>query len=332
MPAMRAPPDDGRLALAIDLGASHLSVGLVDGAGRLHRPRVFDLPPSADPAKILSQVKAAARRLLAEQRSEASPAIGVGIGVAGLVDPRARRVLSAGNLGWTGIDVGSVLEQSLGLPVRADNDARLATLAEALYGAGRGCSSLFGVWMGTGIGGGIILGGRVIRGVSGTAGEIGHLTLVEDGPECSCGNRGCLETLAAGPAIAAAGREALARAQREGMRSALCELCGDDPAAVSCRLLATAADQGNPEACAVFARAGTHLGIALAGVVNLLNPEKIVVGGGVAGAGEHLLGPARRELARRALTAPGAAVRVVPAQFRDTGVLVGAGALVLGDY
>ncbi|HSW09671.1 MAG TPA: ROK family protein [Bacillota bacterium] len=332
MPAMTVPPDDGRLALAIDLGASHLSVGLVDGAGKLYHPRALDLTGPADPAKVLFRVIAAGRRLLTERGNEVGPVVGVGIGVAGLVDPRARRVLSAGNLGWTDIDVGMVLEQGLGLPVSADNDARLATLAEALYGAGRGSANLLGVWVGTGIGGGIILGGRVIRGASGTAGEIGHLPLVEAGSECTCGNRGCLETLAAGPALAAAGREALARARRSGARSALRELCGDDPASVSCRLLAVAADQGDPDACGIFTRAGTHLGIALAGAVNLLNPEKIVVGGGVAGAGEHLLGPARGELAKRVLRAPGAAVSVVPAQFRETGVLVGAGALVLGYY
>ena len=329
---MRGPPDDGRLALAIDLGASHLSAGLVDGAGELYRSQVFALSPSADPAKILSQVISVGRRLLTGQRNEVSPVIGVGIGVPGLVDSRAGRVLFAGNLGWTDIDVGNVLEKSLDLPVHVDNDARLATLAEALYGAGRGCSSLLGVWMGTGIGGGIILAGRVIRGVSGTAGEIGHFTLIEDGPSCSCGNRGCLEALAAGPAIAAAGREALLRAKRRGERSALRELCGDDPAEVSSRLVAAAADQGDPQACAIFTRAGTHLGIALAGAVNLLNPERVVVGGGVAGAGELLLEPARRELVKRALAASGAAVRVVAARFRETGVLVGAGALVLGDY
>jgi glucokinase len=307
-------------------------VGLVDGVGELHHPLTFCLTPSGDPEEVLFPAIAAGRRLLAEQRSEGRPIIGVGIGVAGLMDSPARRVISAGNLGWTDVDIGRMLEESLNLPARADNDARLATLAEAIYGAARGYSSILGVWLGTGIGGGIILGGRVVRGVSGTAGEIGHVTLVEEGPACSCGNRGCLESLAAGPAIAAAGREALARARREGVRSALRELCGDDPAMLSCRLMAAAADQGDPDARVIFRRAGTHLGVALAGVVNLLNPERIVVGGGVAGAGQHLLEPARRELARRALAAPRRAASVGLARFRDTGVLVGAGALVLGDY
>jgi glucokinase len=332
MPALKAPSDDGRLVLAMDLGGSHLSVALVDGAGELYRPQAFNLTPSPDPARILSQVISAARHRLTGQRDEVRRIAGAGIGVAGLVDPRAGRVLSAGNLGWTDIDVGNVLAKSLGLSVRVDNDARLATLAEAIHGAGRGCSDLLGVWIGTGIGGGIILGGRLIRGASGTAGEIGHLPLVEDGPTCSCGNRGCLEAVAAGPAIAADGREALARAKRKGSRSVLRELCGDDPAEMSSRLVAAAADRGDPEACAIFTRAGAHLGIALAGAVNLLNPERVVVGGGVAGAGEHLLEPARRKLAERGLAPPGAVVRVVAARFRDTGVLVGAGALVLGDY
>ncbi len=332
MPAMRVPPADGRLVLAMDLGASHLSVALVDGAGELYRPQAFDLTPSPDPVKILSQVISAARCLLTGQRDEVGRIAGAGIGVAGLVDPRAGRVLSASNLGWANVDIGNVLTGFLGLSVRVDNDARLATLAEAIHGAGRGCSDLLGLWIGTGIGGGLILGGRLIRGASGTAGEIGHLPLIEDGPACSCGNRGCLEALAAGPAIAAAGREALARAKRKGIRSALRELCGDDPAEVTSRLVAAAADRGDPEARAIFVRAGAHLGAALAGAVNLLNPERIVVGGGVAGAGEHLLAPARRKLAERALAPPGGTVRVVAARFRDTGVLVGAGALVLGDY
>ncbi len=326
------PPAAGRLALGLDIGGSHMAAGLVDASGRVHGWRRRALDAACHPDRAMETAAALLDEVLAAHPEQASQVVGVGMGLPGMVEVTGGRLVFAPNLRWTDYPAADRLAGLTGLAVVADNDARLATLAEALFGAARGCSDVLGVIIGTGIGGGIILDGRLFRGPGGTAGEIGHLTLDLDGPACRCGNRGCLETLVAGPAIAAAGRAALARAVQEDRPGPLRSLCEDDPAAVTAAAVSAAAAAGDQAAREILARAGTWLGIALAGCCNLINPRLVVVGGGVAEAGELLLGPARCEIARRTMSVPRAMVDVVTGELGAMAGVIGAGALVLGDY
>jgi len=201
-----------------------------------------------------------------------------------------------------------------------ENDARMFTYGEFRFGAGRGYTSLIGVTLGTGIGSGFILDGELFTGaLSGTAGEIGHMTIEPDGPRCGCGNQGCLETLAAAPAIVATVRRMLLN----GRSSAL---AGRDPAELTAGDIAAAAAAGDEVASEAFARAGHYLGIAAANLINAVNPEAIVFGGGVANAGELLFEPLRRTVKLRALRGVGGRTAILKAQLGDVAGVLGAAA------
>jgi glucokinase len=229
------------------------------------------------------------------------PPATAGLGLPGHYDPEAGTGGLLPNLAgdWEGRPIAGPVGDALGVPVRLVNDVRAMTLAELRLGAGRGVRDLVCVALGTGVGGGVAIGGRLHLGL-GHAGEIGHTTVLPDGPLCGCGNRGCLDRVAGAAAIAAdAGRPSVADA-------------------------VAAAEDGDARAGDALARAGRHVGLALAGAVVLLWPERVVVGGGVAAAGELLLGPLREEMRRRAQVAPVDAIAVVPAQLGSGAGAIGA--------
>ena len=238
-------------------------------------------------------------RRLAEVGAEAGRVDAVGVTVPGLFDPDRGTVRFLPNLPgpWKGQPVVEPLRKALRAPTAMINDARAFALAESRVGAARDVDTAVFVVIGTGIGGGIVVGGRLYLGIDGTAGELGHQTVLPEGPACGCGNSGCVEALASGPAIAAAAGRATAEDVVEAARS------GDDAAART------------------LALAGTFLGVAIANAIVLLSPERVVVGGGVATAGELLLGPARAEIRRRVHVSPVERIAIVPAEL---GVLAGA--------
>lgn len=225
----------------------------------------------------------------------------VGLGMPGPLDLERGRTVFLGNFpGWEDAPVVEPLERVTGLPVALVNDARAFTLAELELGAGRGCSALVGYTIGTGVGGGVVVDGRLLMHANGTVGELGHQTLEPDGPRCGCGNRGCLEAFSAGPAIARAAGLATPE------------------------LVVEAARAGDPNAAAVLSRAGEYLGIGMANAAVAVGPERIVVGGGVAAAGDLILEPARREFARRLTVMPAERIPIVPAELGVGSGAVGA--------
>jgi predicted NBD/HSP70 family sugar kinase len=237
--------------------------------------------------------------------------IGVGIGIPGPVDRVHGTVGSASILpGWRGIRVGAAMEERLGLPVEIDNDANLGALGELTWGAGRGCSNFTYIKASTGIGAGIVVDGKLLRGAAGTAGEIGHVTIDEGGAICYCGNRGCLETVASGPAII--------------------ELVGRDADAdlTLSRVLAQAAG-GDLRCRRAISDAGREIGVAVAGLCNLINPQRVILGGLLSRAGDLLLDPIRESIRRCAVLAAAERVEVVPAVFVERAELLGSLALVL---
>lgn len=253
---------------------------------------------------------------------------GIGVGIASMVDFAAGRIVESVNLPLRDVALRGVLEERFGLPVVIDNDATAATVGEHVFGAGAGTSEMLMLTLGTGVGGGIIAGGSPYRGRSGAAGELGHLMVDVDGPPCpaGCPNHGCLEAYVSGTAMGAA---AVAEARAKPASALGRALAAGE--AVDCPLLTRLALEGDGDALAVVERAGEYLGAGLVTLVNVFNPELIVIGGGAAAAGELLLAPARRVLAARALRPQRDEVRVVPARFGNDAGIFGAAALALTE-
>jgi glucokinase len=284
------------LHLGLDLGGTNVKCALLEGERVLAQASVPTRSVDG-PDDVLARVGELGRATAAPF----GPIASAGLGLPGHFDAAAGTGGLLPNLqgDWLGRPIAGPLEAALGVPVALVNDVRAMTLAELRLGAGRGAEDLVCVALGTGVGGGVAIGGRVHVGL-GHAGEIGHTTVLPDGPLCGCGNRGCLDRVAAASAIAAAaGRDSVEAAVR-------------------------AAESGDPRAVAALAEAGRHVGLALAGAIVLLWPQRVVVGGGVAAAGELLLGPLRDEVRRRAQVAPVDAIAIVPAQLGPGAGAIGA--------
>jgi glucokinase len=262
-----------------------------------------------------------ARHLLGRVGLPAAAVHRIGIGCAGPVSRQAGLILNPPNLpGWIRVPLVEYFEKHLGRPAIVENDANAAALGEFRYGAGKGAQSLVYLTVSTGIGGGIILDGKLWHGLKDGAGEVGHMTVNPDGPICGCGNTGCLEALASGPSIARRAREALAA----GRASRLGEL-PDLTAADVVRL----AGEGDPLAVEVWEDTVRYLGLGVAAIVTILAPERVVLGGGVTEAGDLLFDPLRREVRQRVRLVAVESVPILPAALgRDVGIL-GAAAVAL---
>lgn len=300
------------LVIGVDLGGTKLAGGVVDADLRVHH-RAFRPAPAMG---VLDALEAIARELI---EAADAPVAAVGMGVPSLMDRTAGVARWTNHLDLAGVAIGDLMAERLGVPVAVDNDANVAMLAEHRAGAARGARHAVMLTLGTGIGGAIVADGRLVRGARGTAGELGHVVVDLDGPPCpgNCPNRGCLEALASGTALAVEGDRVVARDRDSALARA--EAAG---ATITGALVTELAHDGDPAAREAVAVVGRRLGAGLASIANALDPEVIVVGGGVIAAGELLLGPAREELAARALPPVAEAVRVEPARFgAESGVL-----------
>ena len=291
----------GAVTVGVDIGGTKVLAGVVDDRGAVRRTARRATPgrrvqvQQVEDAIVEAVLDAAAGRFLAA----------VGVAAAGFVDAAGERVMFAPHLPWQGEPVREVLEDRLGCPVVLDNDANCAVLAEAAYGSARGTRSALMVTMGTGIGGAVLLDGRVLRGANGMAGEFGHMQVVPDGRPCECGRQGCWEQYSSGNALVREARLLMAE-----QPSVLVELCDGDPGRLTGPLVSAAAEQGDLIAKEAFTSVGDWLGVGVANLVAALDVEVVVVGGGVSAAGDRLLDPARTALAR---TLVGGRHRTVPA-------------------
>ena len=263
--------------VGVDLGGTNLKLALIDAQGRIIDQMIEPTRGEEGAERVLARIATGVRRLAAAAPGRV---VAVGVGVPALIDMEAGVVLDLPNLPgrWPRVPVTDIVARETGLPAFLINDVRAFTVAEHSLGAAQGTETAVCVAVGTGIGGGLIAHGRVVLGLGGSAGEVGHLILALDGPRCGCGNRGCAEVFASGPAIAA---EAIRRVL-QGNTTTLRDLADGDLAAITPALVAEAAAGGDPVAIEVLERAGTYLGLALAGVIATLAPEIVVLGGGVA--------------------------------------------------
>ena len=300
------------LAVGVDIGRRHLRVVVADLGHRVlaeHDDR-FDVDDRPD--ETIRAVANVLDRLLLGLSADRVDVLGVGLGIPAPLDAKGTVGSSSILPGWLGRVPAEELSRELGLPVRVDNDANLGALAEAVWGAGRGCAEMVYLKAATGVGAGIVHEGRLFRGAGGTAGEVGHTTVVTGGELCRCGNRGCLEMYVGGPALVA--RLAHVGSTVSGVPD-----------------LVARAREGDPACRRVLADVGDQAGQAVANVVNLLNPERVVLGGELGLAGELVLDTLRARVLRSAVPSASACVSVVPGVLGDRAEALGAVLLVLRE-
>lgn len=301
-------------ALAVDLGGTNIRAALVtrDGAIRhlIHR----ETDAAEGPDAVIDRIVELLDAVITDERP--GPEVSVGVVAPGPLNPKTGVVYFGPNLpGWHDVPLRAALEKRLSRRVVVGNDGNSAALGEALFGAAKGVQHLVYLALGTGVGGGIVSHGRLIEGTRGVGGEVGHVPIDPSGPLCHCGGIGCVEAYAGGWAIAYAG-EMLVRSSRS---SAIAAAAGDGP--VTARAVADAALAGDAAARGIYTRAGIALAVGLAALVNLFNPELIVVGGGLAGAGELIMEPLREALPRFAMAQIYPDVSIRPSALgRDTGI------------
>ena len=284
-----------------DVGGTKILAALVDREGRLEARRERRTPTAGED-ELLAALDAVVEELLADGVRA------LGFGIPSTIDQRTGRAVSSVNVPLADIDLRARMVERFGLPVAIENDANAAAIAEWSLGAGRGTRDMVMLTLGTGIGGGLILDGRPYRGAAGAAAELGHIVIAHDGPRCQglCTGRGHLEALASGHAAGVAARDALG-------------------AVVDGRRLVQLANEGDARAKEVLSALGRRLGSGIGSLVNIFNPELVVIGGGFAAAGDLVLEPARRVVAREALPPARDLVRVVRAELGPAAGVVGAG-------
>ncbi|MBD5401965.1 ROK family protein [bacterium] len=312
--------------IGIDVGGTNVKIALVDENGKITYSNSVPTYAKMGYEYTVNNIKQAIRDLMKETNTEAKDIEGIGFDFPGQVDCKTGVVKLAPNIpGWVNVPIAQMIEEEFNIPTRIDNDVRCAALGELKFGAGRGCENFVCITVGTGIGSGLVINGKVVRGASNAAGEIGHIKLqMHDGPICGCGDTGCLEAFASGPSIVAMANEYI----KGGKSTKFREMAAAEGGEITPYMVAKAAEEGDPVAKRIFEIIGEYIGIGLTSVINLLNPEKVIIGGGVAEAGDLLFDPIRRTIKQRAMVVAGEAVEIVPAELGNSAGVIGASMLI----
>lgn len=309
--------------LAVDLGGTKIFTALVTVNGRiLAQKRILTLADEKPPL-VINRLLSTVDALLSKKNIDPSQLAGISIAAAGGIDLKKGLVTSSPNLpGWHDVPLRDMVKRKYGVDTFLLNDASAAALGEHRFGAGRGVNNLVLLTIGTGVGSGIIIDGRLYNGPSGTAGEIGHMTVDVSGPTCFCGNIGCLERFASGTAMAEEARRRIG--QRE--KSSLVEMAAGKIESITATDIGVAAASGDRLSLEVISWAANYLGVGLVNIVNIFNPEMIIIGGGVASLGDLLLEPARQIVKERAFSLSVRTVRIVTARLGNEAGVYGAAA------
>jgi glucokinase len=323
----------GPFVIGVDLGGTKLAAGAVSVDGKtqfaLHNELTHaEEGADAVTARIARMIDAVIADACASSGAARSDFLGVGVGAPGPLDRARGIVVVAPNLRWKNYPLAPNIAAQVGLPVQLDNDANCATLGEWWLGAGRGTRHMLGVTLGTGIGGGLILNGELYHGASDVAGEVGHTTIETQGRHCACGNYGCLEAYASGPAIAERAREALG----DDRTSLLASRVGGEIARITAQTVYEAAEEGDRLALEVVRDTARFLGAGVANLLNVFNPEIVVLAGGVTAAGDNLFEPLRTEVRRRAFRPAWESARIVPGELGTNAGVAGAAAMFVQQH
>ncbi|MDQ3697902.1 MAG: ROK family protein [Gemmatimonadota bacterium] len=311
--------------VGVDLGGTNIVVGAmsIDGT-RTFGMRSEPTRPERGEDSVVDRIVSLVEQAIAETMEQTGAArrdfLGIGVGAPGPLDRAQGVVVVAPNLGWHDFPLRDVISDRVRLPVTLDNDANCATVGEWWQGAAKGGVNVVGMTIGTGIGGGLILDGKLYHGSSDVAGEIGHTTIDITGRYCRCGNYGCLEAYASGPAIAIRAREALERDES----SALLKMVDGQLDRINAAMVYEAANQEDGLAREIVRDTAVFLGAGIANLLNIFNPDVVVIAGGVTQAGDRLFEPLRAEVNRRAFRPAVAACRIVPGVLPGTAGVVGA--------
>ena len=296
--------------IGVDLGGTNLRLGLLDSRYKIKDKITFGTKKFIKKEDLIQALIDSIYKIITDHALNKKDILGVGLGLPGPIDVRQGTVHFFPNIaGFRDVNLKSILEKKLRLPVFLDNDANLMSLAESKLGAAKGFKNALCLTLGTGVGGGVIINGDIYRGSSFAAGEVGHIPINERGPRCNCGGRGCLEAYVGNQKI-------LRQAKRLFKRD------------IALEELSRLAVRGNRQAIKVWSGVGMRLGVALAGAVNLLNPDAIVIGGGVAAAGKVLFDKVRETILMRAMSVQAQKVRIYKAKLGSDAGLIGAAILV----
>lgn len=312
------------ITLGVDLGGTKVGVAVIDGAGNIIFSSRHSTNPQKGPGGVIADIITYVKDCLGKTSEDI---LALGIGVAGQVEPSAGNVRFAPNLGWQNVPLKDELEKGIGLPVIVINDVRAATYGEWLYGAGKGVDDLVGVFVGTGIGGGVISGGRMLEGCSNTTGELGHITIVTDGRRCNCGNMGCLEAYAGGWAITERAKEAVKGNASSGLY--LAKLAGGVEN-ITAAVLNKAYQDKDPLACQLVEETGRYMAAGIVSIVNAFNPCLVILGGGVIENLTIFISMAEQGVKRYALKAASTHLKIVRAGLGEKAAVIGAAAIARG--
>jgi glucokinase len=317
--------DSTDVVCAVDLGGTNLRAANVNHEGHIQDRIKQPTPKSALAGEIVSAISAATRQCEAVALRRGATIRAVSVVVPGSVHAETGVIVNAPNIpSLPGFKLGAALETELGREVLLENDANAAAVGEMWQGAARGCRTIICLTLGTGVGSGIILDGELWRGIDGTAGEIGHTSVDPFGSvQCKCGNIGCLEVCASATAVVRMAQEKLSQTRESKLKSV-------SPDDLTAEDVYRAAAEGDELALSIFRQVGVYLGVAMAGLVNIFNPETIVVGGGLSAAWEFFGESAKQEVPRRAFPVPAKRCRIVRAQCGDDAGLLGAAQLIFG--
>ncbi|MFQ5886603.1 MAG: ROK family protein, partial [Anaerolineae bacterium] len=305
--------------VTVDLGGTHIRSALINEEGEILARAERETLAQEGPEPVIGRIEACIRDVA--RGTEA-----VSIAAPGPLDPWKGIIHQAPNLpGWRDVPLADILHRAFKVPVYLNNDANLAALAEHRFGAGQGANHLIYLTISTGIGGGIISQGRLLLGAKGLAGEVGHMTLEPEGPPCGCGGRGHLESLASGPAIA---RRAVAEMEK-GTETSITRLVKGNLSKVTAKVVAQAAQEGDPLANSIFKEAGFYIGLGITNLLHILNPQLVILGGGVSKAGDLIFDPVRATVKARAIPSIQGGVKIVLSALGDDAGLLGAAAFVV---
>ena len=311
--------------VGVDMGGTKILAAVVDAEGDILSTAKIPTQAKNGTSNVIDRIADSIQQAIAESDVTTESIGAVGIGAPGPLDPDTGIVIFAPNLGWRDVPLKSELETRISIPTFVDNDVNVGTLGEHTFGAGQNVQNLVGIFVGTGIGGGIILNGELFHGASKTAGEIGHIIVKADGPKCGCGTRGCLEALASRTAMTKQFQKAILKKKK---KSILTELTDGDLGLIKSGTLAKALRSKDKLTKKVFKEVTKYLGVGIGSIVNFLNPEMIVLGGGVVEAlDDTFINNIRKAAKKYALPDTLKGVQIVKAQLGDNAGVLGAAAL-----
>lgn len=315
-----------KYAIGIDLGGTNTKIGLVNDKGKIVQKESFSTKGFKGPDPLIEKMVIVCLKLLHDAEVRSTDFCGIGVGVPGIVDSIQGIIYNLTNIfGWKNVHLKAKIQRLIPTKVFVDNDVNLMALGELHYGAAKGAKNIVCVTLGTGVGGGLIVDGKLYRGSTLSAGEIGHITLDRSGPACNCGNRGCLEAYVGNQRIV----ETAVKGIHSGQKTLISKLVNNDLAKVTPEIISKAADRGDKFAKEIWRNVGECLGIVFAGIVNFFNPDMFVIGGGVAAAGPIMFDSLKKTLKERSFKIASDKAKIVQAKLGNDAGIIGAATIAM---